>query len=196
MSLKSSVVGVLSTLVSLPFRAPEQLKYYLRRVVYQGMARGQFGTLDPSIQFDGPVYVRGTGRVSMGLNTRIGPHVEFVTEHEGTIRLGKEVRINRGTTLSSYTRLTIGDYSMVGEFVSIRDANHSIRKGEYIKFQGHDTRPITIGTDVWIGRGACVLPGVTIGDGSIIGANSVVTRDIPPFSIAVGTPARVVKARE
>ncbi|UCD33762.1 MAG: acyltransferase, partial [Desulfobacterales bacterium] len=88
------------------------------------------------------------------------------------------------------------DWTIVGEFVSIRDANHGMERGEPMRYQPHTSKPIRIGRDVWIARGSCILPGVTIGEGSIIAANSVVTKDIPPYSIAAGVPARVIKNRE
>jgi acetyltransferase-like isoleucine patch superfamily enzyme len=65
-----------------------------------------------------------------------------------------------------------------------------------MRYQPHTSKPILIGRDVWIGRGSCILPGVTIGEGAVIGANSVVTGDISDFAIAAGAPAKVIKMRQ
>lgn len=88
--------------------------------------------------------------------------------------------------------VTIGDRVMFGPYVSLFAATHetevqSRRQG--VEF----ARPVTIGNDCWIGGQTTILPGVTIGNGCTIGAGSVVTKDIPPFSVAIGSPARVIK---
>lgn len=194
--MKDLVIRSLGVVVSLPYRLPERLRYYLRRIVTYGRASALIPGLPASVQFDGRVTVVGNGRIVIGEQSRIGDLAEFTTEHGGEIIIGKQVRINRGATLCAYTRIEIGDFSMMGEFVSVRDANHGIKRGEYMRFQGHDTKPIKIGSDVWVGRGVCILPGVTIGDGALIGANSVVTKDVPDYAIAVGIPARAVRLRD
>ncbi|MBC8193602.1 MAG: acyltransferase [FCB group bacterium] len=117
------------------------------------------------------------------------------TEASGQIILGAEVRINRGTTLVAYDSIEIGNQTLIGEFVSIRDANHGISPNQPVREQAHEASAIKIGRDVWIGRGSVILPGVEIGDHSIIGANSVVSKSIPPGSIAVGSPAKPIRKR-
>jgi len=151
--------------------------------------------LNSSCQFDGPIDVIGTANIHFDEYVRVGSDVQFGTEQSGHISLGKHVRINRGSTIFSYDSIKIGDYSLIGEYVTIRDANHGTQTDEKIKLQDHQIKSISIGNDVWIGRGACILPGVTIGDGSVIGANSVVTRSIESNSIAVGMPAKVIRKR-
>ena len=79
--------------------------------------------------------------------------------------------------------------------VQITDNNHTTDGNNLIKYQLSTIKSISIGQDCWIGSGAKILAGVTIGNGAVIGANSVVTKDIPPFAIAVGSPARVIKYR-
>ena len=91
--------------------------------------------------------------------------------------------------------ISIGRDTLIGEFVTIRDANHGIDPDKPIRQQPHRTAAIEIGKDVWIGRGAVILPGVKIGDGSVVGANSVVTRSLEAGVVAVGSPARVIKNR-
>lgn len=193
--MKNMVLALATRLISLPFRLVRPFRYYWGRIWNNGRAAAQIAGLDPSVQFDGSVTVIGTGNVKIGQSARIGDLAEFTTNHDGVIRVGREVRLNRGATICAYTEVSIGDFSMVGEFVSIRDANHGIKKGELVRSQPHDAKPIRIGSDVWVGRGACILPGVTIGDGAIIGANSIVTKDVPPNCIAAGIPAKVIRER-
>ena len=151
--------------------------------------------LHSSVQFDGVPLVTGTANISLGRSSRIGALCELGTEEKGRIRLGRNVRLNRGATIFSYSDIQIGDHSLIGEFVTIRDANHGIEPGQLIRGQKHNSSAIRIGSDVWIGRGACILPGVEIGDGAVIGANSVVTRSIPAGAIAAGVPAKVIRQR-
>lgn len=150
-------------------------------------------SMDFSIQADGKVF--GKGNIRIGSSSRIGRDVELQSEENGSIRIGKDVRVNTGCTIVSYSKISIGDHTLIGEYVSIRDANHGTARDSLIKKQPHSSKPIIIGKDVWIGRGSCILPGVTIGDGAVIGANSVVTKDIPGNSIAVGSPASGISER-
>ncbi|MBL8764886.1 MAG: acyltransferase [Phycisphaerae bacterium] len=159
--------------------------------------RARAGTAVPaSTQFDGPVRVgEGVLRLSLGAACRLGRDVYLETSEGGRIELGSRVRLNSGVFVVSYARVRIGDNCLIGERVSIRDADHGSAPGTPMRDQPHVSAPITIGDDVWIGCGAVILKGVTIGSGAIIGAGSVVTKDVPPMGIAVGAPARVVRVR-
>jgi maltose O-acetyltransferase len=77
----------------------------------------------------------------------------------------------------------------------IHTANHEIAPGRAIVDQGWVERPVEIGADCWIGMGVCILPGAQLGDGSVVGAGSVVTGELDPGSIAVGNPARTIRTR-
>lgn len=93
--------------------------------------------------------------------------------------------------------VTIGNDVMMGPEVVIYTRGHAhMRTDITMRAQGSlEARPVTIGNDVWIGRRVIILPGVNIGDGCIIGAGAVVTKDIPPYSIAAGVPAKIQKNR-
>lgn len=189
--LRDTALAILSRL----FRLAHPLSRALLRLLHTARLMAHVKKADATTQCDGPVRIIGTGRITIGRQCRIGRECEFTTEAQGEIILGGHVRINRGTTLASYVQVRIGTFSMVGEFSSIRDANHGTELGSPMRLQPHTAAPVTIGSDVWIGRGCCILPGVTIGDGAIIGANSVVTRDIPSHTLAVGAPARILRGR-
>ena len=165
----------------------------LLKNIHRASLIANINSVDFSVQADGKVYANG--KIIIGSRSRIGRDVELQSEESGTIKIGNEVRVNTGCTIVSYSKVTIGDHTMIGEYVSIRDANHGTAYGKIIKDQPHSSKPVTIGKDVWIGRGSCILPGVTIGDGAVIGANSVVTKDISSNSVSVGNPASKKRER-
>ena len=177
------------------------------RVVYVGAASFQRflflsrlrasarGRIPVTTQFDGPARAVRGARVFLGEHCRLGRDVLFETPGEGRIDIGAHVRINQGTVIEAAAHVGIGDDCLIGEYVSIRDADHGMSADGPMRLQDQKTAPIVIGRDVWIGRGAAVLKGVTIGDGAVVGANSVVTKDIPPFAVAAGVPAWVIKMR-
>ena len=116
-----------------------------------------------------------------------------------SISIGDNAFLNHGTHISAVNDLIIGDNLLTGSYVSIIDNNHGQNKTIEELMTPPSERdlyskgPIHIGNNVWIGDKASIFGGVTIGDGAIIGANSVVTHDIPAYSIAVGNPAKVIR---
>jgi acetyltransferase-like isoleucine patch superfamily enzyme len=154
------------------------------------------GNVPVTTQFDGPVRTSGKVRLRLGERCRLGRDVFFETCQDGRIEISADVRINMGCVLVAYSRITIGKDCLIGEYVSIRDANHGTEPGLPMRLQPHSIAPISIGDDVWIGRGTVILKGVTIGSGAVIGANSVVTKDVPEMMIVAGVPARVLRRRD
>ena len=115
----------------------------------------------------------------------------FYCDYGSNIELGDRVVFNFNGIVLDVCRVTIGDYTMFGPAVQILTPMHPLnpelrRKQEYGK-------PIEIGSDVWLGGGALILPGVRLGSRSVIGAGSVVTRDIPDGVFAAGNPCRVIR---
>lgn len=110
----------------------------------------------------------------------------------GDVFIGDNSRIGIGNTVIG--PITIGNNVCIGQHVTFSGLNHNYDEiGRPISEQGVNVAPIMINNNVWIGANSVVLAGVNIGEHSIIGAGSVVNRDIPPYSLAVGNPARVVK---
>jgi acetyltransferase-like isoleucine patch superfamily enzyme len=141
----------------------------------------------------GRANVYGTGRIRCGEGLLIYPNQYMETQGEGEIILGDGVVLSSGVHLVAYAGIFIGKGTMIGEYTSIRDANHSREDGTTLRDAGHSARPIVIGREVWIGRGVAILSGVTIGDGATVGANAVVTKDVPPGAIVAGVPAVPIK---
>lgn len=137
-----------------------------------------------------PVLVTG-GTIKCGrlaLRCKTIP-VEVGAARNATLELGERVFMNIGATVVANHKIVIGDDCLFGDLVAIFDSNHHALE------PSSPTRvaPVHIGRNVWVGRAAMILPGVTIGDHAVIAAGSVVTEDVPARTLAAGTPARPVR---
>lgn len=148
------------------------------------------GRLDTGTVVLGPAELRGSRRIRLGRGLFLYRELYLETQGAGEIAIGDGVVISRGAHLVAFAGIRIGAGSMIGEYASIRDANHRLGTDAPLRHSGHAARAIEIGREVWIGRGVTVLPGVRIGDGAVIGANAVVTRDVPAGARYAGVPAR------
>ncbi|WP_142847804.1 sugar O-acetyltransferase [Telmatospirillum sp. J64-1] len=127
---------------------------------------------------------------SVGENTVIRP--DFRCDYGENIKIGRNVFINFNCVFLDCAAIEIGDFTQIAPAVQFYTATHPLDPG--LRRDGQEyALPIRVGTNVWIGGGAIILPGVTIGDDSVIAAGSVVTKDVPPRSVVVGNPARVVR---
>ena len=129
-----------------------------------------------------------------GSDFLVARHVHF--DHIAGLTCGDRVSMNGHTWINAVGGVSIGDDVLLGPYVVIHSANHVVPgKDKKIRSAGHQTDPVTIGHDVWIGAHAIILPGVSIGHGAVIGAGSVVTKNIAPFSVVAGNPAKEVNKR-
>lgn len=111
----------------------------------------------------------------------------------GHLAIGSRVHLGIGTIIACRNQITIGDDTLIAEYVTIRDQDHLYGGGLVTAHSGFATAPIVIGDNVWIGAKVTITKGVTIGSNAVIGANSVVTTNIPADVVAAGVPARVIR---
>lgn len=155
-----------------------------------------------------PFDLRGGKYINLGEGLTLGKYCRFevfphlmVGDERFKIRFGKNVQINDNVHICAMESVKIGDNVLMASNIYIADNSHGIYNGDVIQSspdippieRPYNISPVEIGNKVWICQGVVINPGVSIGEGSIIGANSVVTHSIPPYSIAVGSPAVVIK---
>ncbi len=138
---------------------------------------------------------KGYGRMILGRWVHLGDG-NRVRCHEGSLVIGDKCVFGRENTVNAYLDIEIGAGSIISDWVYVCDFDH-VTEDIYrpIKDQGIVKSPVRIGPDVWIGTKATVLRGTTIGNGSVLGAHSLVRGEVPPFSVMGGVPARVLKDR-
>lgn len=126
----------------------------------------------------------------------IGQGTQLANIHN--IRIGKSSYINGGYIIAGKnSKIIIGSNCLISYNVHIRTDMHIyMDKNINIVDQGHTEKDIIIGNDVWIGFGAQIMPGVKIGDGAVIAAGSIVSKDVPNYAVVAGVPARIIKSRE
>lgn len=146
-----------------------------------------------------PFDIRNKKNIDLGSGFTCGYGCRIESEG-GTIQFGKNCQINDYVHISSFRRVVIGDNFLCASKVYITDLNHGIYSGLNCSFPTSPVakrelsgKPVTIGNNVWVGENVVILPGVKIGDNAIVGASSVVTKDIDGNSIAVGNPAKIIK---
>ncbi len=151
------------------------------------------------IKNDVTLIARGEGGITLSDGVRLQERVYLDTErvNDGYITIGKGVYIGTGTTLFGHKGLEIGDDCLLAQNITLTPYSHIFDDPNSIIYsQGGHCEKVTIGKDVYIGMRAAVMYSGNIGDGSVIGAGSVVVKPIPPYSIAVGCPAKVIKERK
>lgn len=179
---------------------PQYLATYARFLAQRSRAaaRGE------AVRFEGMVFAgrrvelharRGHGRLVLGPWCWIG-NDNKLRAHEGQLTLGAKVVMGRDNVVNAYLDIEIGTASILADWIYVCDFDHRVDRLDIpIKDQGITKAPVRIGDDVWIGEKATVLKGVAIGHGAVVGSHGLANHDIPPFSIAVGVPARVVRSR-
>lgn len=153
--------------------------------------KGQLGELVRVL--GNPRVINNGGRMVIGdkvIIDSITARAEFAVQENATLEIGAHSYINYGTSISAYQDVKLGRYCRIGTYCNISDNDfHGIEDRMTVP----PSSPVVLEDNVWLGAKVIVLKGVTIGHDSVIGAGSVVTKDIPPRSIAVGMPARVIR---
>jgi acetyltransferase-like isoleucine patch superfamily enzyme len=151
------------------------------------------------IAFVGPgvtIEIGKDAKLHLGRWSWVG-HGTKIRAHEGEVRIGAKTVLGQECTISSFQHVSIGRECIVADRVMLIDFDHGVVEVERpIREQGIYKRDVRVGNNVWMGYGACVLRGVTIGDNAIVGTNSVVTRDVPANAVVGGVPARVIRMRD
>jgi acetyltransferase-like isoleucine patch superfamily enzyme len=153
---------------------------------------------------DGPVFFGKRLELQIGKrgNIRFGRFVWVgdgtkIRCHEGEVRIGSKTVIGQDCTISAYRRVRIGEQCVIADRAMFIDFDHGVVEVERpIRVQGIYMREVDVGSNVWIGYGACLLRGVRVGDNSIVGTSSVVTKDVPANAVVGGVPAKVLRMRE
>jgi acetyltransferase-like isoleucine patch superfamily enzyme len=148
--------------------------------------------------FIGPGVVMQVGKTAtleLGRWCWIG-HGTKIRVHEGTVSIGAKSVLGQECTISAFQHVSIGRECVIADRAMFIDFDHGMVEVERpIREQGIYKRDTRVGNNVWIGYGACILRGVTVGDNAVIGTNSVVTKDVPANAVVGGVPAKIIRMR-
>jgi len=156
------------------------------------------------LQTDGICFVCPGVKLELGRSAtlRVGRwawigHGCKIRVHEGEVSIGAKTVIGQECTISAYQHVSIGRECIIADRVMLIDFDHGVTEVERpIRLQGIYKRDVRVGHNVWIGYGACILRGVSVGENSVIGTSSVVTGDVPDNAVVAGAPARVLRMRD
>ncbi|HEY2718216.1 MAG TPA: acyltransferase [Solirubrobacteraceae bacterium] len=156
------------------------------------------------LQTDGLCFICPKVKLEIGRHAtlRIGRwawigHGCKIRVHEGEVEIGAKTVMGQECTISAYQHVSIGRECILADRVMLIDFDHGVTEVERpIRLQGIYKRDVRVGHNVWIGYGACVLRGVTVGENSVVGTNAVVPKDVPANAVVGGVPARVIRVRE
>ena len=162
-------------------------RWYIRLLAPLYQHRGKHSKIYNSVRMDTPPY----RKFSLG-DYSVVESYSCINNAVGDVMIGSHTRVGLHNTVIG--PVTIGDHVNLAQGITITALNHNFAdKSQRIDQQGISTNAITIGNDIWIGANAVVLPGVTIGDHSVVAAGAVVTKDVPPHSLVAGVPAKIIK---
>ena len=146
----------------------------------------------PGVTFE----IGADAKVVIGRWAWIG-HGTKVRAHEGVVEIGAKSVLGQECTLSCYQRISIGRECIIADRTMMIDFDHGMVEVERpIREQGIYKRDVRVGNNVWLGYGACILRGVTVGDNAVVGTSAVVTRDVPDNAVVGGVPAKLIRLRK
>lgn len=168
---------------------------------YTALVRGGFGAVGEGCTVQATMRCTNPGDIFLGDRVFIGADawIDCFTEYEGEtfsprLDIGDDTMVGYHSHIMVTGHMKIGAHVLISDKVYISDNLHGFEDVDRPVFEQKLThRPVVIEDEVWLGENVCVLPGVTIGRHSVVGSNSVVTRDIPPHCVAVGVPAKVIR---
>lgn len=204
------IIGALGHFL-LPYSFIRDSRAHWRSVRTEWLKK-DFNKVGEEVSFDRVAYLYGQKYITIGDRTGFGPSLyltawdtypaETEEQHfEPFIDIGKNCYFGAWNHITAINKIVIGDGCLTGKWVTITDNGHGSFSQEDLKVKPSSRNviskgPVIIGKNVWIGDKATILPGVTIGDGVIVAANSVVTKSVPDYCIVAGAPARVVRVIE
>jgi acetyltransferase-like isoleucine patch superfamily enzyme len=162
------------------------------------------------LRFRGRLKTDGLCFICPRVQLEIGPHATLrvgrwawighgskIRVHEGEVSIGAKTVIGQECTISAFQHVSIGRECILADRVMLIDFDHGVTEVDRpIRLQGIYKRDVRVGHNVWIGYGACVLRGVSIGENSIVGTSSVLTKPVPANAVVAGAPARTIRMRE
>lgn len=172
--------------------------FFLRYWFWKIMIHSMGGKVGRNVKFYGGVRIVGNapGAIKIGDGVRILRGVTMSTTPSGKIHIGSRSHVGESTIIFSDIGIQIGDNVIIGPQNIIIDFDHTYASFEIpINQQGIYRKEVTIEEDVWISSHCVIIRGVRIGKGSVVGAGSVVNKDVPPYSVVGGVPIRVIKKR-
>jgi maltose O-acetyltransferase len=183
---------------------PRAFKKRYKAKMFQKYAEYDYA---PEINADSVCHADCVGCIKIGKHCRIFAHL--YSQNEGKLVIGDNTCIYGDTVIGSVSDISIGNCVIISNHVHIYDNNNHPTspetrrqmcldgfEGEAWRWDKSASAPIKICDNVWIGEYSAIMKGVTVGEGSIVAAHAVVTKDVPPYSIVAGNPARVVKSLE
>lgn len=141
--------------------------------------------------------VHGNSNLLIGNKVRIDRGVRLLSANDATISIKDGVRIGLYTVFNGGDSITIGEKVLISGFVYLQTSMHGYSSREIsVQDQGYDHAPILLENDVWLGTHVVIMPGINIGKGGVVGSNAVVTKNVEPYQVVAGIPAKPIKERE
>jgi len=193
-----------------PFAMEKRIEYYRTQLRHLGknvkigcgveITNPQYVSLGDNVQIGNNCVLIASSEKGItlddGAKSKYGVYLDTESPETGYVKIGKRVYIGTGCCLHGHEGLEIGDDSLLAQNITITPASHKFENPDRtIYSQGAYTRKVTIGRDCYIGMNSCICYSADIGEGSVVGAGSVVVHTIPPYSVAVGVPARAIRKR-
>ena len=162
-------------------------RWYVRMLAPLYQHRGKCSKIHRSVRMDTPPY----RKFSLG-DYSVVESFSCINNAVGDVIIGDHTRVGLHNTVIG--PVTIGSHVNLAQGITVTALNHNFAEKDLrIDEQGVCTNPVNIGNDIWIGANAVILPGVTIGDHSVVAAGAVVTKDVPPHTLVAGVPAKIIK---